>query len=159
MENLQNQNNDIKKDRPIKIPKDKVIKISIITLVVLSVVAVIITSLVVNHNALEVNPNEIVNDSTTDFVLINLGDTVSCEPCRRIRPEVDALKEKYQGEIVINSYNVNYDSEGISLANEYNVSTIPTLIFLVKGVEVHRTSGYRTQEEIEADFTMLGWIK
>lgn len=63
------------------------------------------------------------------------------------------------GKISVKFYDVNRTSEGAKLANKYNVSTIPTLIFLDKnGKVVKRMVGYQSQSEIESAFRSLGWI-
>lgn len=143
--------------RPFR--KDLIVKLSIISLVVLATIGVVLVSVYANINAINEDPSDTLNsDLSSNYVILNLGDTISCEPCRKIRLEINALEVKYQGEILIRSYNIYYDAEGVSLANQYNIATIPTLVFLENGVEVHRTLGYKSQEQIEADLLILGWI-
>lgn len=150
----------VKAKRNKKIRKrDLTVKVSIILLIVFAIAGVITFSLIVNKAANAENADEIINQGTTsEYILLNLGSTVTCEPCRQIKPVIDGLKTKYVGQIDIMSYDVSFSTEGSRLASEYNVSSIPTLIFLKNGVEVYRTVGYRNSAQIEADFQRLGWI-
>ena len=139
--------------------KDLMVKSLIISVVLLAIVGVIVFSVVFNKDSEGINNQELIDGETeTQYVVLNLGSTVTCEPCRQLKPVVDALKSKYSGEIDILSYDVSFSSKGASLASEYNVQSIPTLVFLKDGVEVYRTVGYRNQSQIESDFEKLGWI-
>ena len=107
-----------------------------------------------------VGVSQVDNDggtSTGQYQLIDLGSN-GCIPCEQLRPVISTLKTKYSGEISVNFYDVNSSSKGAQLANKYNVSTIPTLIFLENGKVVKRMVGYHSQSEIESVFRSLGWI-
>ena len=107
-----------------------------------------------------VGVSQVDNDggtSTGQYQLIDLGSN-GCIPCEQLRPVISTLKTKYSGEISVNFYDVNSSSKGAQLANKYNVSTIPTLIFLENGKVVKRMVGYHSKSEIESVFRSLGWI-
>lgn len=91
------------------------------------------------------------------YTLMDLGSK-GCVPCDNLQPVLSSLRSKYSGKISVKFYDVNRTSEGARLANKYNVSTIPTLIFLDKsGKVVKRMVGYHSQSEIESAFKSLGW--
>lgn len=76
-----------------------------------------------------------------------------CPPCRELKPVFHKLKEDYAGKIDMVTVNVDSMPE---LAREYNVSSIPTLIyFSPDGKELHRTVGFRTSEEITSDINKM----
>ena len=92
------------------------------------------------------------------YTLMDLGSK-GCVPCDNLQPVLSSLRSKYSEKIRVKFYDVNRTSEGARLANKYNVSTIPTLIFLDKsGNVVKRMVGYHSQSEIESAFRSLGWI-
>lgn len=92
------------------------------------------------------------------YTLMGLGSK-GCVPCDNLQPVLSSLRSKYSGKISVKFYDVNRTSQGAQLANKYNVSTIPTLIFLDKnGKVVKRMVGYQSQSEIESAFRSLGWI-
>lgn len=73
-----------------------------------------------------------------------------CPPCRRM--ENDTYKSKEVMEMMKNfvAIKVNVD-ERPEIANLYNVSSIPTIVYLKDGKEVYRTVGYRNAEQFLAD--------
>lgn len=82
-----------------------------------------------------------------------------CIPCDNLQPVLNTLRTKYKGKIDVKFYDVNNTATGAQLANKYNVSTIPTLIFLDKnGNVVKRMVGYQSQSQLESAFKSLGWI-
>ncbi|MBR7164444.1 MAG: thioredoxin [Clostridia bacterium] len=61
-----------------------------------------------------------------------------CGPCRMVSPLIDQLAEEYEGRAVVGKVNVD---EEASLAIQYNVMTIPTVIVFKKGEIVEQVSG------------------
>ena len=61
-----------------------------------------------------------------------------CGPCRRIAPAFDELAQAYRGRVVF--LKVDGD-ENRALCQELGVSSYPTFVFLVQGVQVERFSG------------------
>lgn len=93
-----------------------------------------------------------------EYTLLDLGSS-GCPACDDLKPIIDLLRTKYQGKINVNYYDVNNTTRGRELGNQYNVSSIPTLIYLDKdGKEVSRSVGFKSQAQIEAEFRRLGWI-
>ena len=64
-----------------------------------------------------------------------------CGPCQMIKPILEELD-------IIKVVSVNVDNEE-DLAREYGVMSIPCLVLFDKGVEINRTVGFISKEEIE----------
>lgn len=82
-----------------------------------------------------------------------------CMPCKMvdqmITHELPQLKEKYDysEEVVDGKFNIVNITEDKSLAEKFNVSSVPTFIKLENGVETERFSGFQPPKlkQIEAD--------
>lgn len=61
-----------------------------------------------------------------------------CGPCKAIASDVAGLREKYDNKIIVLKVDVD-DSD--DLAEEYEVSAMPTFVFLKNGEEVGRSVG------------------
>ena len=72
-----------------------------------------------------------------------------CGPCRMLRPILDEFKPKDKS-LKIVSINID-DNE--SLANKYNVYSIPCLVLIENGEEIKRNVGLIGDEELH---TFLG---
>lgn len=68
-----------------------------------------------------------------------------CAPCQAITPILEKLAEKYQGEVKIAKVNVDKNPK---LANEYNVRSIPNLIFFSDGEEVEQQLGLASEGQL-----------
>lgn len=66
-----------------------------------------------------------------------------CGPCRAIAPVLESLAEDFDGKVKIVKINVDQEND---LANQYNVSAIPSLIILKDGKEIDRIVGGATKE-------------
>jgi thioredoxin 1 len=74
-----------------------------------------------------------------------------CGPCKMMAPTVQRLMEEYNGtsnDVEIKSLDIDAD-DNKSTAAEYNVRSIPTLIFEKDGTEVARTVGAKQYEELK----------
>lgn len=69
-----------------------------------------------------------------------------CGPCRMIAPAVAEIAAEREGKLKIGKVNVDEEQ---NLAMKFRVSSIPTLIYIVKGEEIDRMIGYRAKEDIE----------
>lgn len=65
-----------------------------------------------------------------------------CGPCKMLAP----ILEELDGNLTIIKINVDKRED---LAKEYNVMSIPTVIFFKEGKEVNKFVGFREKEEIE----------
>ena len=88
------------------------------------------------------NYDEIVKNSDKP-VLIDFWATW-CGPCKMIAPFIHEI-EKEQPELIIAKINVD---ELTSVAIEYGIQSIPTLLVMEKGEIVNKAVGYRTKEQI-----------
>ncbi len=61
-----------------------------------------------------------------------------CAPCRRLAPVIDELAEEYNGDMRFVKVNVD---DNASLAVQFGVQSIPTLIFFKGGQQVAKTVG------------------
>lgn len=61
-----------------------------------------------------------------------------CQPCQNLLPTIDALAEELDGKATVGKVNVD---EQKPLAREYQVMSIPTVIFFKDGVEKERLVG------------------
>ena len=69
----------------------------------------------------------------------------TCIPCKRMAGLLGDIEEEYEDKIHVYKVNVNYDDK---LAEQYQVMSAPTLIFLVNGEEKSRLTGAAGKEEI-----------
>lgn len=69
----------------------------------------------------------------------------SCIPCKRMAGPLGDVEDEYEDRIYVYKINVNYDEK---LAQQYNVMSVPTLIFLMSGEEISRMNGAAGKEEI-----------
>ena len=94
---------------------------------------------------------DVKNDNFKKEVLDNKGLVVVdfnanwCGPCRMLRPTLDELAEE-KTDCKIVSVNVDDNEE---LAEKYNVSSIPCLVFIKDGKEVNRSIGLKSKDELE----------
>ena len=69
----------------------------------------------------------------------------TCIPCKRMAGLLGDLEEEYEDKIHVYKINVNYDEK---LAEQYQVMSVPTLVFLVNGEEKSRLTGAAGKDEI-----------
>ena len=88
------------------------------------------------------NATELTEDNFKDAVAsgVTLVDFWAewCGPCKMIAPVLDELAATYEGKAKIGKVDVDSAS---GLAQEFSVSSIPTLIVMKDGVEVNRFIG------------------
>ncbi len=78
-------------------------------------------------------------------VLVDFGATW-CGPCKAMEPIIKDMKKKYEGLATI--LEINIDDQR-SLATDYMVQSIPTLILFKDGQEVKRLVGLQPTAAIE----------
>ncbi len=67
-----------------------------------------------------------------------------CGPCKMVSPIVDEIAIE-RGDVAVGKINVD---ESMSVAMQYNVESIPTLIVFKDGMEQSRIVGYTPKENI-----------
>lgn len=70
-----------------------------------------------------------------------------CGPCKMMAPMVEGLAKEYEGKMLVGKLNIDQEE---SIAVNYRVMTIPTLIVFKNGEEVGRYSGVQSKETIVA---------
>ncbi len=74
---------------------------------------------------------------------------VWCNPCKMLDPVVTQLSQDWNGKVKFVKMDVDDNS---TLAMEYGVMGVPTLILFVKGKPVQRLSGYQSKDRIVSKF-------
>jgi thioredoxin 1 len=75
-----------------------------------------------------------------------------CGPCRMLAPVLSRLSAEFAGRVKI--VKVNVDSEP-QLAGQFQVESIPTLVFFNRGKVVGRTAGMAPEEGLRQVLTRL----
>src|SRR5437588_8340056 len=68
-----------------------------------------------------------------------------CGPCKMIAPLIDELATDYTGKATVGKVNIDDEME---LAQQFGVSSIPTLIVLKNGKEVNRFVGVTAKGQL-----------
>ena len=95
--------------------------------------------------------------NATELTESNFNDTVAngvtlvdfwaewCGPCKMLTPIIDELVGEYDGKATISKVNVDEASE---LAQQFGVSSIPTLLVMKDGKEVNRFVGVTSKDNL-----------
>jgi thioredoxin 1 len=75
-----------------------------------------------------------------------------CGPCKMIGPILDELADEYTGKITIGKVNID-DQQ--TLATEYGVRAIPTLLLFQNGEVAEQIVGLRSKRDLKASFDKL----
>ena len=96
---------------------------------------------------IELNENNFEQETSSGLVLLDFYADW-CGPCRMLAPTLAQLTG-------IKVAKVNVDSNQ-ALAAQYQVSSIPKLVFLKDGQVVDETVGVQTKETLQAKVNALG---
>jgi len=88
-----------------------------------------------------------VVDSTTPVMVDFTAEW--CGPCKMLEPIVEQLAQEWDGKVKVFKLNVD---ENASLAMQYQVMGVPTLILFTKGKPVERLTGYQPKNRILSKF-------
>ena len=69
-----------------------------------------------------------------------------CGPCKMMSPIVDEMAQQYEGRVLVGKIDVD---ECMELAEEYNISTVPTFAFFKHGELVKIFSGLCAAADLE----------
>jgi thioredoxin 1 len=72
-----------------------------------------------------------------------------CGPCKMIAPILDELADEYSGRVSIGKVNID---DHQSLAGEYGVRAIPTLLLFQNGEVAEQIVGLRSKRDLKAAF-------
>lgn len=70
-----------------------------------------------------------------------------CGPCNVVAPIIEELAQDYEGKLQV--VKVNTDDEQ-DIAEQFDITSIPTMIFFINGEEVARTLGAQPKDNFEA---------
>ena len=68
-----------------------------------------------------------------------------CAPCRMVAPQLDALAEDMNGELIVGKINVDEQEE---LASRFGVMSIPTIVLMKDGRILETMIGARSRADI-----------
>lgn len=83
--------------------------------------------------------------SSEDIVLVDFY-TDSCMPCKMLAPVLEELSKEGYSIAKVDAMNA------IEVAQSQGVSTVPTLIFYKKGVEIKKLIGNQTKNDLIKEF-------
>ncbi len=72
-----------------------------------------------------------------------------CGPCKALAPVLDELAQEYEGRVRIGKINID---EFQSLATQFNIHSIPTLLLFNKGEVIEQLVGLRSKRDLKASF-------
>ena len=70
-----------------------------------------------------------------------------CAPCRMMGPVIEQLALEYEGRVKVGKVNVD---EEAALAQQFQIVSIPTFIFIKNGKVIQRLTGARPKEELQS---------
>lgn len=73
-----------------------------------------------------------------------------CAPCKRLEPIVEQLSQEWVGRMATAKINVD---ESASIAMQFQVMSLPTLILFDKGKEVTRVMGLQSRDKLVERFS------
>jgi thioredoxin 1 len=100
----------------------------------------------------------VMKELTEDFNIIKSGVVIIdfwsefCMMCVALEKTLEKIEEKYKNQINFYSANVGNLSD---MANKYQITALPTIIFLKDGEEKLRIFGNRPQKYIEDEIKKL----
>jgi len=68
-----------------------------------------------------------------------------CGPCKAFNPTLQRLAKEYTGKAVVGKINIDKSQ---SLANKYDVKSIPTVLYFLDGKLVGKSNGARTFRDL-----------
>ncbi len=80
-----------------------------------------------------------------------------CSDCKKLKDALEELTPQYEKQVVILEYNVDSNDNNTTEAiDKYDISLVPTLIFIDKnGNETRRTEGFVNKETLKQYFDEL----
>jgi len=93
------------------------------------------------------NFREVIDASAVPVLVDFYADW--CPPCRRLTPLLEKLSTELDGQLKI----VKLDVDNTSLASQFGVMNIPTMILFKNGQEVNRLIGNQSKARLMKELT------
>jgi thioredoxin 1 len=68
-----------------------------------------------------------------------------CNPCKQTKPIVEELNRE---QIMAKFFIIDVDSD-IEMAKDFEIRSVPTFVVMKDNVEIHRTTGAKTRQQLE----------
>ena len=75
-----------------------------------------------------------------------------CGPCKKMAPIVEALAEKYDGQVIVGKCDVD---DCVDVTSKFGIRNIPTILFFKDGQVVDKTVGALPVGDIESRLQAL----
>ncbi len=75
-----------------------------------------------------------------------------CGPCKMMAPAVERLAESYKGKVKIGKLDVD---ENNATSSQYEIQSIPTVIFFKDGKLVDKSIGFQSEEALKKKLDTL----
>lgn len=69
-----------------------------------------------------------------------------CGPCKMLAPVIETIATEYEGKVKVGKLNVDNAPD---TAQKYGIMSIPTLLYIKNGKEVHKSVGVVSKSDIE----------
>ena len=80
-----------------------------------------------------------------DKVTILYFSATWCGPCNMLKPVIEEISKEMSNDVDINHIDINFN---MTLSSEYQIMSIPTLIFLKEGEIKNRITGFQPKTNI-----------
>lgn len=75
-----------------------------------------------------------------------------CGPCKKIGPDIEALAQEYEGQVIVGKVNVE---EADELATKFKIRNVPTVLYIKGGEVVDKLVGATTKTKFEEKLKAL----
>ena len=75
-----------------------------------------------------------------------------CGPCKKIGPDIEALAQEYEGQVIVGKVNVE---EADDLATMFKIRNLPTVLNIKNGEVVDKIEGATTKDKFEEKLKAL----
>jgi thioredoxin 1 len=75
-----------------------------------------------------------------------------CGPCTKIGPDIEALAQEYEGQVIVGKVNVE---EADDLATKFKIRNVPTVLYIKNGEVVDKIVGATTKDKFEEKLKAL----
>ena len=90
------------------------------------------------------NENNFDTETSTGVTLVDFYADW-CMPCKRLSPVLDSLSQTLKGQVTVAKINID---ESPTVAEKFNVRSIPTLIVIKDGEVVNRQTGAGNEQQL-----------